>query len=186
MVHVPNDANFWTYSRFDEAIDEVKRVGINFGAPGDRRDENGTLWLDYPNVGGPSPKLEVAVETADNAKYFRLHPSQIRGEGPMWVAASGVEGIRSVTIPVGTETSAERSFDVRLHFTEPVTDLGVKRKFKIVVQGKTSTIDLSFGARRGHVETFEDVKAKENIAIEFGALSGSAIPVVSGIEVVAK
>ena len=40
----------------------MKRVGINFGAPGDRRTEDGTLWLDYPSVGGRSPDLPIEVE----------------------------------------------------------------------------------------------------------------------------
>ena len=36
------------------------RVGLNFGAPGDRVSDEGTLWLDQPDVGGPSQ--QVAVE----------------------------------------------------------------------------------------------------------------------------
>ena len=38
-----------------------RRVGRNFGAPGDRVTESGTLWLDFPSVGGPSPVLPVNV-----------------------------------------------------------------------------------------------------------------------------
>ena len=36
---------------------QIQRVGINFGAPGDRMTREGTLWLDFPSVGGPSPEL---------------------------------------------------------------------------------------------------------------------------------
>ena len=38
----------------------VRRLGINLGAPGDRVTPAGTLWVDYPSVGGPSPQIEVA------------------------------------------------------------------------------------------------------------------------------
>ena len=36
--------------------------GINFGAPGDRKTDDGTLWLDWPSVGGPSPEISVRTE----------------------------------------------------------------------------------------------------------------------------
>ena len=35
----------------------IKRLGINLGAPGDRKDAQGTLWLEYPSVGGKSPAV---------------------------------------------------------------------------------------------------------------------------------
>ena len=56
LVHVP-DADVWSYSAHDVGSGPIQRLGINFGAPGDRRDADGTMWLDYPNVGGPSPKV---------------------------------------------------------------------------------------------------------------------------------
>ena len=38
---------------FDREVDtRVRQAAINFGAPGDRRDSNGTLWLGFPRVGG--------------------------------------------------------------------------------------------------------------------------------------
>jgi len=39
----------------------IRAVGINLGAPGDRRADNGTLWLEYPRVGGPSPEIPVNI-----------------------------------------------------------------------------------------------------------------------------
>ncbi|MEZ6045603.1 MAG: PQQ-binding-like beta-propeller repeat protein [Planctomycetaceae bacterium] len=54
MVHMP-DLEIWTQNDMAYEGDLVRSVGINFGAPGDRRDAEGTLWLDYPEIGGPSP-----------------------------------------------------------------------------------------------------------------------------------
>jgi len=39
----------------------IRTIGINLGAPGDRRADNGTLWLEYPRVGGPSPDVPVSI-----------------------------------------------------------------------------------------------------------------------------
>ena len=49
MIHMPQ-AEMWTFSAYDRGSEPVQRVGINFGAPGDRRGKNGTRWLEYPTV----------------------------------------------------------------------------------------------------------------------------------------
>jgi hypothetical protein len=78
-------------------------VGINFGAAGNRRGPAGTLWLEYPSVGGPSPDLPIQVET-DQPKLFRHHASRVENgntrnlDAPSWVGASGLEGIKTLTI----------------------------------------------------------------------------------------
>ncbi|MBM3240687.1 PAS domain-containing protein [Candidatus Poribacteria bacterium] len=39
----------------------IRTIGVNLGAPGDRKADNGTLWLEYPRVGGPSPDIPVSI-----------------------------------------------------------------------------------------------------------------------------
>ncbi|MBM4156270.1 MAG: hypothetical protein FJ221_14765 [Lentisphaerae bacterium] len=84
----------------------IVRVGLNLGAPGDRMDDRGTLWLEHPATPGFSPRLAVAVSPA-NATPFRRHASAVGGEGPAWVAASGLQGIESIRI-VPQTLQAER------------------------------------------------------------------------------
>lgn len=92
LVHMPA-MDMWTYSQFglDGAEGErVRRVGINFGAPGDRRGGDGTLWLDYPDTGaGVSPGVGVTI-AGEQAAYFRHHSSRITGGELPWVGASGI------------------------------------------------------------------------------------------------
>lgn len=95
LIHMP-EIEIWTNSEFGantEAAHAVKRAGVNFGAPGDRRAENGTLWLDFPSVGGQSPDLRVTISNKEYGQ-FRHHAlkinSQIPEGGSNWVAASGV------------------------------------------------------------------------------------------------
>jgi outer membrane protein assembly factor BamB len=61
LVHDP-DAETWAFTPGTWDGSPVRRVGINFGAPGDRRTSDGTLWLDWPSVGGESPDLPVNSE----------------------------------------------------------------------------------------------------------------------------
>ncbi len=76
----------------------IQRVGINFGAPGDRMTRDGTLWLDWPSVGGPSPDVRVQVTPGDAQPFYRHALWMKGGEGWPWVFASGIRGVRSVRI----------------------------------------------------------------------------------------
>src|SRR5262249_38452666 len=63
------DAEMWTSFGKREWKGPVRRVGINFGAPGDRKADDSTLWLEYPSVGGASPVVNVRVKN-DPIEYF--------------------------------------------------------------------------------------------------------------------
>lgn len=98
FIHWP-ELEMWTHNQFGAGAkdgERVKRLGINFGAPGDRLAADGTLWVDFPNVSGSSPNLMVAVNGTTN--FFRRHESQFAGEGPAWVMASGVENAETILI----------------------------------------------------------------------------------------
>ncbi len=90
LVHMPQ-VEMWTFQPSSWNGRRVERIGINFGAPGDRRAADGTLWIDYPSVGGRSPDVPIQVDGND-PQYFRRHASSL-GDGQLaWVAASGVTG----------------------------------------------------------------------------------------------
>ncbi|MBI5799214.1 MAG: PQQ-binding-like beta-propeller repeat protein [Verrucomicrobia bacterium] len=99
LVHMP-DMELWAYSQFGldaEEGDRIERVGINFGAPGDRRAQDGTLWLEHPSVGGDSPGLPITI-MGKGTNYFRRHATQMTGAGLPWVSASGVRDCETITI----------------------------------------------------------------------------------------
>jgi outer membrane protein assembly factor BamB len=93
----------------------ITRMGINFGAPGDRMTDEGTLWLDAPSVGGPSPDVRVQVTPSDAQPFYRHSMWMQGGAGWPWVFASGIEGVQSVRIETVARTvnSAAGSFSVR-------------------------------------------------------------------------
>ncbi len=107
LVHMP-EMEMWTYSRIGSDTESgvrLKRMGVNFGAPGDRRSDEGSLWLEHPRVGGDSPAVAITVE-GDRVRYFRRHSSVISGDGLPWVGASGVEGASRITIAPRTVGSS--------------------------------------------------------------------------------
>ena len=83
LVHDPQ-VELWTFNSLHWDGHRVRRVGINLGAPGDRGADDGTLWLDYPSVGGPSPDIPVTVRGA--APAHRRRPLAPRPDSPASLA----------------------------------------------------------------------------------------------------
>ncbi|MBL8799492.1 MAG: PQQ-binding-like beta-propeller repeat protein [Planctomycetia bacterium] len=100
LVHMA-DVEMWTSFGSSPVRDWVRHVGLNFGAPGDRRAPDGTLWLEYPSVGGASPFMPLRTAGA-KLEYFRRHSSQVQGDLP-WVGASGIKGLSSLVISRGVD-----------------------------------------------------------------------------------
>jgi hypothetical protein len=135
--------------------------------------------------------LSVTVEPAD-ARRFSVHPLRFRGapEGglPM-VAASGIEGIESLRIPVSAESSAPRSFTVRLHFSE--VDEEVKpgeRVFSVALQDKPVLRDFDVvrtagGSLTAVAREFRGVVAEEDLHIALTAKNRNKPAVLCGVEI---
>lgn len=100
LVNMP-EAEMWTSFGPSPVRDAIRRVGINFGAPGDRKSPDGTLWLEYPSVGGQSPVVPLRL-VGSKLDWFRRHSSLVEGD-MSWVGASGVKGLSSVTILRGPD-----------------------------------------------------------------------------------
>ncbi|MFH1269256.1 MAG: PA14 domain-containing protein, partial [Planctomycetota bacterium] len=115
LAPMPEDFEQWSAWGSVAVEAPLERVGINFGAPGDRTTREGTLWLDYPSVGGPSPNVPVRVDPEEPRWFYRHSLWMQGGEGWPWVTASGAEGVRSITIePVARRAAdAGRSFSIR-------------------------------------------------------------------------
>jgi hypothetical protein len=104
LVSMPPEFEQWTAWGGVAVEGPVRRVGINFGAPGDRMEADGTLWLGCPNLHWPSTDVPVRIEPASSAaagqagyEPFYRHALWVHGELP-WVTASGIRGMRSITI----------------------------------------------------------------------------------------
>ncbi|MFP4058125.1 MAG: PQQ-binding-like beta-propeller repeat protein [Candidatus Brocadiia bacterium] len=189
LIHDPQ-AELWTFNPLKLGDGPVRRVGLNLAAPGDRMAPGGTLWLEVPRVGGPSPRLRVQMQP-EHPAAFRHHSSWARGEGLPWVAASGVVGLESLRIELGeSPDGGPRPYTVRLHFVEPQGLGPGERAFHVTLQGKrvVEALDVAAatgGARRPLVRTFHGIAAEEALIVGLVA-AGEAPPVLCGVEVVAE
>lgn len=185
-IHMP-DADAWTFSSLG-STDDLDRIGWNLGAPGDRRSTDGTLWLEYPNQGGPSPRLDVELEPRDIA-WFEDHPSTIEGESLPWVAASGGEGVRKLSLAVPDALAQQSSWTVRLYFNEPRPLEAGQRVFSIQLQGKVvaETCDVvreAGGANTTLAKSFENIASDNYLTVELTPINDSSKPpILSGVEI---
>ena len=179
LVHMP-DADLWTFGEATPA----EKIGINFGAPGDRRDADGTLWVEYPMVGGKSPGRKITIEPKSPDR-FRYHPSLVEGK-LNWVAASGLIGVRRIAIDVDSEEECV----LRLIFCNSANDsTRLENSFDVFVNGKLLTsIDFETATdspKRSIVKEFAIVPQEGEVTIEFMSTDPQA-SMISGVAIVEK
>ncbi|MFT7641151.1 MAG: outer membrane protein assembly factor BamB, partial [Pirellulaceae bacterium] len=144
LVSMPQKFEQWT-AWGKRPVGPIVRIGLNLGAPGDRMTHNGTLFLDVPSIGGPSP--EIVVETEPKTPDMFYHHSLFTqgGRGWPWVCASGAEGITSIRLS-GIKPG---SFTVRLYFIEPHHTTKGVRRFDVSLQGDSVLKDFDIFAEAG-------------------------------------
>lgn len=187
LVHMP-DMDLWTVHPEGLGDGQIARMGINLGAPGNRRAEEGTLWVEYPPGGAPGPELDLQVQP-EHVDWYRKHTLLVdSSEGYGWVAASGGEGVRSIRIG----NLQPSRYQVRLHFCEPRLETAGKRVFDVLLQDVVLEQNLDIVGRSGSpnrgvtLSGQADVEQDGNLTVELNPTEDSAMPpVISGIELVA-
>ncbi len=191
LIHMP-EVEAWTSFGAQTPKEPVKRVGINLAAPGDRKADDGTLWLEIPSVGGASPVLDVELQPASPG-WYRRHSSQVSGDALSWVAASGAIGLKSLSIKLAEERPVPRKYTVRLVFLEPDNVAPGERRFDVALQGRgvlrAFDIRQEAGERnRGIIREFKGVEIGEELLVELTADPQAKVPVtlLSGVEILSE
>ncbi len=98
LVHMP-ELETWSIDNaavIQQKTDRVVQLGINLGAPGDRRDARGVSWIEFPVVAGDSPSL--GIEIVGPYTTFQDHPATMTGAQMPWLSASGVQGLSGMRV----------------------------------------------------------------------------------------
>jgi outer membrane protein assembly factor BamB len=203
-----NNVDTWSSNegfskKFKNIGAKLTNVGINLGAPGDRRDDNGTLWCEFPfgetAAGFSAYPIPLTINvTGDSVSYFRHHSSTVSGNGAKWIAASGVEGASTVTLRMvkdsldGTTVipypiTAEK-YKATLVFMEPNRNIKIgQRVFDVAVNGVNVATDLDIvkltgGINRVYTVEVPGIDVSENLTVSLIAKTGK--PVLSGFSAV--
>jgi len=178
----------------------VRHMAVNFGAPGDRRDENGVLWFSYPHP----PRTEwydygvnfnLDEKFIAKKDYFcrNVLGGNIKGTDKPWVFTSGCEGLLSCALPLLAEGQGPGVYTVRLYFAEPADATPGQRVFSVKLQGDTVLKAYDIAAEAGGkdiavVKEFKGIKVADRLQVELvpkkDAPGENEMPVINGIEVI--
>ncbi|MFO7906754.1 MAG: PQQ-binding-like beta-propeller repeat protein [Pirellulaceae bacterium] len=184
----------WAYFSQPGPMTPVRHLGLNLGAPGDRRDQKGLLWLGYPRPRGRLVlQYEAGLSFFRGGESFCHDPARLDIEGTSipWVFRSGMSDVRQCRIPVGEATDETARYRVRLAFAELEHEAEGKRVFDIAIQGDIVAEDFDIvqqaGAKnRAVVKEFNGIEATETITVEFipklDDPAANQLPVLQGIE----
>ena len=184
LVNMPESHEQWS-SWGPGKAENIQRVGINFGAPGDRMTKSGTLWLDYPSRGGPSPDISVRVEPS-SVNYFYRHSLFVKGEtNRPWVSGSGVQGAETIVVSM----LKPATYSIRLFFLDPVIDGAEERIFDVGINDQSVIENLDITKRTGGpmrplMQEVNGIESKGTLRIALSAKSGQTI--LCGLEIIKK
>ncbi|MGB2808732.1 MAG: PQQ-binding-like beta-propeller repeat protein [Sedimentisphaerales bacterium] len=179
----------------------VQRLAVNLGAPGDRRDGDGELWLGYPRPALPGDRaamgfsLKLQTEFLEGGEYIRRNSEteSVAGTENPWVFTSCGRGLKRCVLPLLGKEDKPAEYTVRLYFAELENEQAKKRIFDIKLQGKTvlggfDVVKEAGGSHRAVVREFGGIQVKNNLEIELvpkgkNPSSMNELPILCGVEV---
>ncbi len=173
LIHKPGRrAQDWTVFVTHGALTPVRRLGLNFGAPADWRDDNGKLWLGYPRPKAVSDigygrygiPLDLRADLAPGLgcatrPAAALVNSDARQEA---LFRDDCRGLRSCELPLIDDLAGQAPgrYTVRLGFCAPAGDTPGSRRFDVWLQDQLVATQLDVTAAAGGPDRplFKEVK----------------------------
>jgi len=168
----------------------VRHLALNLGAPGDRRDESGTLWFAVPRpkiVGRLEFDLPFAAEFNDGGRYVSGHEEAIEEEDELrepWQLASFASGLKKCVIPLRSAKDGKELYQVEMALVPPKDMDGKKCCFDVRMQG--STIEENFELTKPGCQSvfYFNIMVEKDLVIELAPRGDDSVaPGVATIEV---
>jgi outer membrane protein assembly factor BamB len=189
FVYMP-ELEYWTSNNYVWNGQPVIRLGLNLNAAGDRLAEDGTLWLDFPSQGGPSPDVPVKYDSSKVRGLRRHSMTQVR-TGAEWITSSGLVGPMKLEILLSGTPMTDTYYTVKLYFSELENIRRGDRIFNVQMQDSTVLHDFDILAEAGAlntavVKTFADVQVEQKLIVQCAPVSINVTkaPLLCGIEII--
>ena len=196
VFHPRQTSRVWGMASAPEPHTPVKHLAINFGAPGDRKDSEGTLWLGYPRPRADRLVLDLDLEEElmEGGEFVRGNADfrEISGTDAPWVYTSHATGMLRCTLPLLAKGEVPGLYTVRLCFAEPHDVPQGQRVFDVKLQDKVVLKDFDIvgaapGPNRALVREFKSVEVRGHLEVELVPKSAEPTPeqapLISAIEV---
>jgi len=175
----------------------VQHMALNLGAPGDRRDAHGKLWLGYPRPSsraGIDLPLNLKPKFAKDGDFYALNENSVKvaNTDTPWVFTSGARGLTRADVPLIGRDQPAATYTVRLYFAALEGDKPGQRVFDIKLQDKivAKNFDLvakAGGAQRAFMVEFTNIPVTGDLVLELvssqEAPAASQQPLLNGLEV---
>jgi len=195
-----NKPKEWTVFISNANTTPVKHLAINFGAPGDMMDDNGTLWFGYPRPKvGYGVKLDLKESLMDGMGYFcqDFEGINIQNSDKPWLYASGGLGLLKCELPLVDRSKGEKpdTYSVRLGFIAMPGDRAGERLFDIKLQDSVVAKDFDIvkaaeASDESIVKEFDNIKVDGSLVVELVPKmtnpTMSQAPMINFVEVVRK
>jgi hypothetical protein len=196
---VPRDLGLdWGVYSASGATLPVQHMALNLGAPGDRRDAHGKLWLGYPRPSsraGIDLPLDLKPQFAKGGGFFTHNADSFRvtNTDTPWVFSSGARGLARCDVPLIGKGQPPETYTVRLYFTALDDDQPGQRVFDIQLQGQTvakgfDQVRKAGGVKKAFMAEFKDIPVQGNLVLQLipSRKDADAMhqPLVCGLEIV--
>ncbi|MDC0273859.1 MAG: PQQ-binding-like beta-propeller repeat protein [Planctomycetaceae bacterium] len=171
----------------------VQHLALNLGAPGDRKDAHGTVWLSYPRYKAYQEtsldvKLDLKPKFASAGGYRDINENtvEIAGAETPWLYTSWMEGLQSLTLPLLGKVDKPALFSVELHFADARSEEHAAAIFDVQFNGKTVleniTLEKNNGPKLAAIRhKVEDVIVTDNLTITLVTKQGE--PLLNAVKV---
>jgi len=163
----------------------VGHLAVNLGAPGDRKDPNGKLWLGFPRPRQGRLVIEFPAEaTFENGTKFYMDGERSVDTGSddtPWIYACGSRGLKTLSIDLTGDEKYTGQYTVRLFFAEPDDGVGRgERVFDVAMQDKPVLTKLDIvgetgGAARALVKEFKAIRVSGSLRIGMTPRKGETL-----------
>ncbi len=187
-----SDKSTWRIYSASGPSTPVKHLALNFGAPGDRRDTQGRLWIAYPRpntVGRLEYVLEVPLKLAPGGGYYNENElvAVVENSEAPWVLTSGVRGLERCEIPLRGPDDGSASYSVRCHFAvldeaQSPSPFDIKLQGNVVAE-QVDVVAQAGGPRRAWVGKFDGILVQDQLLLEL-VPRGDQLPTLCAVEII--
>lgn len=165
----------------------VKELALNLGAPGDRRDAHGTLWLSVPRYRAYQEtsldiKLDLKQKFAAGGAFQSIHETAdgVASEVTPWLYTSWADGLKEITLPLLAKDDSPAIYNLELHFAELRKGASEAAVFDVQINGETELEDVTLkttseDAKLAIVLKVDNLKIKDNLSIKIVPKKGSPL-----------
>ncbi len=170
-------------------------MGINLGAPGDRKDAAGNEWFGFPRPRSRE-RLEyvfdIKPQIASGGGWYSHNSESIAFDNTdtPWLFASGARGLTKCEVPLLGENDPSATYTVKFYFAtidgkQDESSIDLKLQGKAVTSGFNPAREAG-GSRQALIKSFQNIKVERDLLIEIASHTSEGVgqPTIAAIEII--